>query len=325
MSLDRLEINNCVNCILESRFDLVRALFSNRRYCQHKIFFKTTRTYSKMSKPFLIWNIFSLLCFIFPWYTYIAYLPLACESDKNFCLVYLGELIFATVTLFMACVGLTQLKFEVTEFNSWAMMSEKRKFFGLKHIMSLTQFKHLILTREFVLALNVITSVLSILLYYTLSYDNLPWNQYRKFLQVACYSLQYYIGIDLVIRIRMIGSILENFFQTLRNTLLNNRYPIFVRDSKSVSLETVLKRYTRLILTINKNNKLMMKYMSLIFFTYYLTVATSLILNLYVLIEFGDYSIYILFAVEFRTVSTITRIIGVFVIAEECLNRKVSF
>ena len=111
---------------------------------------------------------------------------------------------------------------------------------------------------------------------------------------------------------QMVGFLLDNFGESLKKV------------GRSRVLEKRLQAYSRFVMIVHKNLSLLVKYLFVVFVGCCITVIVSIILNIYILIEFGDYDGYILFFLEFQTVVGIGRLVAMFVTAEKYLNCKVS-
>lgn len=307
--------NNCIKCILESNLDLFQKLLPCQFYCQHCNFFKTGNTYCKINKPLFYINIIFMGFLVVPAATYYIYLPETCQTDKPSCLIFLGDLIFTYSSIILIYNLYTKMKIQEIEFNFWARLSERRRFFGLKNLISESEYRKLNFHRNFFLIVNFISSNASMFLYYFLPYDNQPWSSFRILVLLICYDVQFFIGVNLVIKTHMIGAVMKTFQQSLETSMSKHQ---------TAFLEKNLKSYTRLILAVNRGINLLMKYMSLILAFSLGILTASLILNLYILIQFDEFNVYVLFLVEFRTITSIVRLGILLGTAEKCLNKRVS-
>jgi hypothetical protein len=318
--------NNCFVCLLESPFDIFRLIFPLRGTCQHSKNSKPSQVaYYRISKNVVLLDILFSTVLLFSWITYFIYPFQMCETDKARCLLLLSDQMLVTISIVIGFLELFYMKMQTLEFNAWTRTIEKIRFYGLKEILSEESARRFIFLRNLGMIAVSIWGIAGTSLTLGISYDTTPWHWGRKFLLVVCYTLQSYVTLDLGQKIRIVGIVLDTFKRTLMSSLTNNSYPIFAKKRGEMTLEKILGRYTNLVLVIHTNMNLFMRYFFGILILYSMALLASLIINIYVLIEFNDYNIYILLVIEVRTILLIVRVVFVFIAAEINLKNKVGW
>ena len=316
------DINNCFVCLLSSKYDIFRLIFPLEGVCPHGNKF-VRKTCYRISLVPLFLNCCLFLFTVTTWITYLIYVPEACATNKPFCLLLLGDGMVVSIHIFSTIFLMLNLKLQLSEFNAWIKLFETRKLFGLRNITTLEVAKRVIRNRDIYLSSNFISVFVGSAVAYSLPYDYLPWNTLRNFARVMCYSFQGYVTLDLNQKIRIVGLVLDTFKHTIQEALVKNTYPVFSTKEGHLSLERFLGRCSSFVHVIYTNMGLFIQYMRVILVLYCTATISSLILNIYILLDCNDINGYILFATEVRTLYMIQRILSVCTTAEDNLKVKV--
>ena len=224
----------------------------------------------------------------------------------------------------MAFFELFNINIQEMEFNAWIQLFEKRRFFGIQNIATVETAKKLIVRRDCYMVATFLALILELTLTYLLQSHNLPWNVPTTFMRVLCYSIQAYVTIDLNQKIEIVGLVLSTLNRTIKEALIKNTYPIFCTKKGDLSLEKFLGRCSKFVLIIYINMVLFVQYMRTALVLYCVATISSLILNIYVLIQYSDTDSHVLFATDLKTLFMIGRMVSVCMTAEYNLNVKVS-
>jgi hypothetical protein len=318
------QFNNCLVCLLKSRFDIFRLIFPVTGTCQHSSTSKPPIPYYSISWTVVLVDVLLIICLVASCVKCFIDLPQIYKTDKTLGLILLSDQVFVMVSIVSGLLQLLSMKEQTTEFNAWIATINQRRFYGVKDILSEQKANRFIFFRDVSIIMTSLSSIGGLTLIFAVPYDHLSGHWYRKLLLILCYSHQSYITQDLAHRIRIVGVILNTFKQTLKKCLTSNTYPIFAKKTGELTLGRILKKYTNFILVIHMNMNLFMRHISGILILYCLTVIASLIVNIYVLIKFNDYNIYTLLVIQMRIAVMVTSIVFVFITAENSLKNKVS-
>jgi hypothetical protein len=314
------QFNNCLVCLLKSRCDIFRLIFPVTGTCQHSSTSKPPRAYYRISRP-VIWLDVLLITFLAAsCVKCFIDLPQIYRTDKTLSLILLSDQILVMVSTVSGFLKLLSMKVQIIEFNAWIATIDRRRFYGVKHILTEQKANKFIFFRDVSIIMTSLSWIVGLALIFGMPYDNLPGHWYRKLLLILCYCYQSYITQDMTYRIKLVGVILNAF----KKSLTKKSYPIFALKRRELTLGRTLKKYTNFILVIHMNIHLFKRHMSSIIILYFLTVVASLIVNIYVLIEFNDYNIYTLLVIQMRVVIMVASTVFVFVTAENSLKNKVS-
>jgi hypothetical protein len=314
------QFNNCLVCLLKSRFDIVRLINPVTGTCQHSSTSKPPIAYYRISWSVVLVDVLLLTFLAASCVKCLIDIPQIYKTDKTLGLILLSDQILVMVSSVSGLLKLLTLKVQIIEFNAWITTIDQRRFYGVKDILTEQKAKRFILFRDVLIIMTSLSWIGGLALIFGVPYDNLPGHWYRKLLLILCYSYQSYITQDVAYRIKLVGVILNAF----KKSLTKKSYPIFALKRRELTLGRTLKKYTNFILVIHMNIHLFRRHISSIIILYSLTVIASLIVNIYVLIEFNDYNIYTMLVIQMRVVIMVASTVFVFVTAENSLKNKVS-
>lgn len=306
--------SNCVVCLVQSNYDLCQVLLPLKGYCEHSRFkiFKSKSQYFRFFRSLQIFDYVFQTFLCWPIATYIYNLRTICFSDdKSFCLILLTDYIFVFSTCLVSLIHFSQFKTKQLEANGWVNIVENRLKYGLKDVFNVKKSRIFIRRRNLMMGAFYVLIFMMTIIQFVVSYDILPWNGPRKLLLVLCITFQSYICLDLTQRFKLVGALLDSLKRALKSKRKRNVRSCFLK-------------YNKLVLAVRINLNLFLKMMTVPLASWILTAVVSLILNIYISIQFPDYGLFTLILVQSRTAVTIMSIFFILVTAETNLKGKVS-
>lgn len=282
-------------------------------FCKHSTLkiFKSRHPHFRFIRGLQIFDFAVQAFLLWPIFSYFVYLPIVCSMEnKSLCLIMLTDEIFCVSTCAVSFIHQLQFQTKTLEANGWSRIVEARRNFGVKQIMGWKKTRSIIMKRNIMNGLFNILVYVSSILQFVISYDNLEENEPRKLLQMLAFTFQSYICLDLTQRFKIIGTILHS----VKKTLMTD----YERPSKD------FVKYSKLILAIHVNLRVFHKTIILPLMSWILMTIVSLILNIFLLIQFSEYPWYAIVLIHARTAVTVLSIVIILSNAEQNLKRKVS-
>lgn len=279
-------------------------------FCPHLKQFSPKPVF-KVNRKLIIFNVVFSLIFVVPCFSYLFVLPGICRSDDGLmCLIFSIDTLFISVSIAMSYYLFFVLKLQKQEMNCWCQIFYYPEMYSLEKILLPSEIKKIkfrkLVAHICVLCVNALMGVL----YFYFPYDDYPGHNFRKPFIFLCYSMQWYIVLELSQRINTI----KNILNALKKSIILN--------ISSITNDR-LQNYCKLILVINSNVRMNMKYMAVVISLWISQSTIGLIFNIYVSIRLHNYNRGGLSNLETRSVALILEIIILLVIAEESVNKQV--
>jgi hypothetical protein len=304
---------DCLKCNFQSNYDIFSYIFPVHFYCQHSKFQFSPKCRVKIARNALIvgWiiHLAVLICLM------VSFLSefYLCD-DKSSCFVLISDYVFIIGDIIVTVIILARAKSVHREFNSWLHIFENRKIYNLGQIIhgsDVNKFK----IYRMVSLFNFIVSLLMTLFYFI---TELHVSFARKCVLSFCTTFQVVGVCEFFKRVSLVGAIMKTFEESLKTALI-------LPFPQHRSLMHSFPKYHHLLRTINANLALFMKTMASLLFIWSITSTVSMIFNIYVLIKYTDYDLQSMIFIHLRVVFIIMGIFTILIVAEDCLNRKVSF
>lgn len=307
----------CLICLFHSNYNLFGIVFPVKGYCQHLHPKTVSKPHFSISKFWFFFNVVATVFMTFAAFSSFFYLPKICREMSS-CLIFVADEFFSISSISFNLIMFGKLNIGKDELNSWLFIFENRERYGLKEIISRKGVKQVKLLRYVTIALLYVLILATVVLHFQQSYDELPFSHLRQFTIVGCYAIQSFGLLEASQKIKFIGLLLEALQDSIRRICRER-----TTSGRVVDVAFLTKSFY-LIDIINKTIKLMMTYMSQICQIWLITSVASLILNIYILIEYHNYNMITLGALQVRTGATIWGIVLLMTEAEHKLNRRVS-
>ena len=315
--------SNCLVCAYHTFIDPFRLFYPLKGYCQHSSLYHSTKPQFKIWKFSQTLLIIVSFFLVLPTLILFRYLPPLWQTERSLCLILISDQVLVISTVILVLIIRLRLSFQRLEAEGYLKIFEHRKHFLLDDILAERELKWMVLTRNLLIVVILIGAGLNAYLHYSVSYDNLPWSMVRRFTIVYCCALQCYIAAEFMQKIFIIGKVLQAVMTSVKSTL-NVRLFLNTVSSQKVVLKSAFARYSHLVLCLNENLNLLMKFMTSCLVTWILLLTLSLILNFYIFCEYVDYNFGALCALQYRTMAIIFGISGL-LLSHDCqLKQKVS-
>lgn len=297
---------SCFVCLWRSNYDPIHVAYPIQGFCEHSKWRFSSKPEFRISRWFMAHNAVMAATYIFPFISYMYYIPEACNKETSSCLLYIVDATNVICCVLLTFILFTKTKFYNFELNCWVYIFVNPKEFGLNRIVENSEFyafrKRRIISFVFILLVNTIIGFL----YFYFPYDHLPGGCLRKYAALTCYGFMCYGVLVIIHRIKIVGLLYEG----LKKSLYFN--------------PSSFDKYSKLICLIHFNMTHLNNYMMFILIIWICLSTFSLIINIYVLIDIYGFSLCHLGPLEGRTLVTILGIVIVLIIAEQNLNRRVS-
>ena len=302
-------------CISYSEFDLFRYFFILHYYCPHSKYNHAEETCCKVSKYSILAHVVAIFFLFLSILFYLIYLPEVCQKQQSLCIIFVGDEIFVFGAVALSLIFCITVKSQKREFEAWLSIFENRDSYNLDTIVSQRNLKFKFY-RFFSVGIPVVFQC-SAIIYFFVSYDKLPWSTVRKIVLSFAYAFHVKRASDMVKTISLVGKTLEAFVRSVKTTLTER----LATDEDGVD---VFKVFHKLIRHINSSIGLVMKTMTVILYLWSTVVVILLIINIYILIKYADYSFTTMCLLHLRTTLTAAGILTVLIRSEEDINVNVS-
>lgn len=301
-------------------FDTVlQTVFPWRGFCSHLKYRYSSEPYYKISKRRFYLHILITILMISSVASGLYYLPNLCHQTEQLnCMLMMSDQVFNLSGITFLVVLLSNAKEFLVEVKSWIYIYEYAK--SNKFCILVSKRMQQLKIRRFIWFVSLLLMTI-IFLIIDLIYSKTPlsWNFIRKLFTVYAFNLYgfgMYAGLQ---RIRLVGLIFERLQFYLQLVLI---YKFAKR--RRYNLLFVLQSFQNLTYSTYLSFRLLMKYFASILFCYIFSTLFSLILNIYICIQYVNIDWTILTVVYLRTLNGI---IGIFIVVhnvEQQINRKVS-
>lgn len=306
------EKSTCLVCFLRTNYNVFHKFHPLQGFCPHSERQFSSKPLFKIVLKLCVFNFAACLIFVVPFVSYLFVLPEICRSDGFMCLIFFIDILNLSGFVIMSLYLFFILKNQKLEMNCWCYIYHSPGVYGLGKILFPNEIKKIrfrkLLAFVLVFFVNVFTGVLC----FYFPYDTFSGKFFRKPFIFICYSIQWYIVLELSRRINTINYVLDAL---KRNVYLNVTKLTTDR----------LQKFSRLIFLINSNVRQNMKYMAVIVSLWITQSTIGLIFNIFVMIRLYNCDLGSLSILKSRSLATILEIIILLVIAEENINKKVNF
>lgn len=306
----------CIVCILYSKYDISRFFISVSCSCQHSSLFYSPEPKVKISKFSVIFHIFVIFLFLSCISSYCSHLLFLSQNNKYLCVLYTADLLIVFGTVFLHVFFLVFLKIHLKELQSWVYIFETKSLYNLGRIVYGEYLRKFEFRKLYHLAQPFLL-VIVIFVYFFRSYDILPWNYLRKPCLCLCYAFQGRLVYDIDGRISIIGSILTSFEKSLKFSLSE-------RLSSERNITQMFERYQKLIKNLNICIFLFTTITSVVLAVWLFVVTINIISNIYIMVERTEHQWEFFLFLQPRTTLMVIGILKMLIGCETHIYRKVS-
>lgn len=292
---------NCFICIIHSKFDPFHFLDPIKGFCRHAKVFKSVEPEYKLVKTFLILNVVIIISTTIPFLSFLYYTPTICKKQQSFCLIFIADQIFIFISLVIGGTSCLNLKAHLKHLNHWLKVFQMIQTTLDNVRLKKRDIRKITFHRRFTIWSIILAAAINLILFLTLrSFDDLPWNIFRKICFLSAYNLHGYCIFDVNQKIKVMCTVSTSLKRSLKCSLQSRLYN-FVQKKKVL----ILKPYFDLALIISRSYTFFSKSISLPVLLWNIYLTIFIILNMAVIFKCGDYDIYTLGAVEIRVLFTI--------------------
>ena len=298
----------CVACVFFAKYDILAFMYPIKPQCHHP----KPPTF-KISKFFLMCNIILFIILMCCGISNSLHLSTVCPQNKSLCFLMISDQLVFFGNALVILLLLVKVKTQLREFASWSLFFEHVHSYNLDTVFTSGIIRRYKLTR--ILSTFGPGSVHVIISYYYLfSYDNLPLSFLRRSFLCVCYIVQTRRLYDLDKVILAGGFVLRRFEDSLKRSLTR----------RPSNLVDVCRKYHKLVHHINTNIGLFMATTTCVLYVWLFVGIVTLILNFFLMINYGDVAGFTVFVLQIRTGNIIISLLVFLVYAEKFINRKVS-
>lgn len=282
------KVLNCVVCVLEITIKTSFILVPINGFCRHRARNYSEVQHFRIAKLKLIAAYGVLFCTILATCAYPYMLMNVCEKDEKItCLVLWTELIFSGTGIILFALSLLQVKSRLFDLNGWAKIVENRRSFGINNVICVDCNRHLYKRSKLFFYLILLLNLAFISSYYFTD-DALPFTIARD----SSLVISSFIQAQIVFQFSQKTRYFRVIHKSLRKAIvskLNGKLDRLQRSPNSIylndnSLEDMLKGYTRYILAMHENFKLLNDFLSPMMIIWLLASVANLIVNFYLII-----------------------------------------
>lgn len=312
---------NCIACIVRSKIFLFQFLYPLRIECQHSQINYSPFPVNFIATPAVYLNYGFWFLLLIPMASHLGLTVSLCSENELFCLILIEDQLFPITGLIFYILNLLISKKKIYEIDGWSKIVKNRMKYCLKDAFNAGTTARIEKNQGIVTLLSILGITCIVVSRICFSYDTFKFNYLRHALLLITALLQSNMVIEIYQKIQIVATFLLNLRKKLDDSL---KLPVYVTNSRDLTLVEHLKRYKKLIMAINTNLSLVMRPLIIILVLWEMQTIFSLIINIFIIAEFRQQDEYFgnVFMLQIRTMSTLCAIVYLMFTAES-LRKKV--
>ncbi|KAJ3663983.1 hypothetical protein Zmor_008192 [Zophobas morio] len=302
---------NCVVCLYSGNFDLCHIFSLFKRQCRHSKHNCSPIPTLRISTTVLIFHLIFFTCLLIPALVRLPFILEMCSVKITLCIILLSDETFLMDASILALMATFKLKTIVKELQTWSNIVDCRAFFGLNDIFDSKKARRIVLVKSvFTLGVFGVVLLLTVLYFFGVGYDNLPWNVPNKVATLIAMVIFCYIYMEFCLRIAILGAILASVKKALKTS-----------TQKNIKL---FAKHAHIIRAISLNHDRIINLIAMLLIVWFLANIVFLILNICALLDYNTYNMFTFLILHSRTIGSVAGIVLLLYFHDYQVKQKVS-